>query len=141
MIDVSNLVVKACKDALADEFPDVKVYSSYVDETEQLPAVTCYEVSNSIDMTTMDSSGAEHYANVVFEISCYAKNDGYGRQATKKMFTRINDMLVRLNFVRTFKSELPNMDRSVYRYSGRFEARVSEDMVVGERTITNVYRR
>lgn len=141
MIDVTNMVVREVKKALAN-YPDVKVFSSYVDETEVLPAVTVYEVDNYIDKSTMDSDGAEHYAYVTYDIAVYTSTEGVKKQLAKEMFTEINDRLVNLNFVRTFKSELPNQDRKVYRYQGRFQARVSENIELEDGTIiNNVYRR
>lgn len=139
MIDVSNLVVRVVKESLS-EFPDVKVYSNFIDETEKLPAVTVYEVSNEIDKRTMDSDGAEHYANVVYEVAVYTDNSN-GKQLAKKMFTTINDALVSINFVRSFKGELPNIDRTVFRILGRYEARVSEDIARGDDVINKIYRR
>lgn len=140
MIDVSNLVVKAVKDALVD-FPDVKVYSNYIDETEKLPCVSIYEVNNVVDTRYMDNVATEHFARVTYELSCYSKNDGTGKQTCKQLFTTIDNVLGRLNFVRTYKSELPNRDRKVYRFQGRYEAIVSEDMVIGDTIVNNVYRR
>ena len=141
MIDVSNLVVKAVKRAIQEEYPDIPIYSSYIDETERLPAITVYELENTIDTRTMDSCSGENYANVLYEISVYTETDGVGKQLAKDIFTRINDELVSINFVRVFKSELPNRDRKVFRYQGRFKARVSSDKERDGDIINYVYRR
>lgn len=141
MIDVSNLVVKAVKECLKNDYPQFGVYSSYLDVIEKENAVTVLETNNYIDRSTMDSCGAEHHAFVVYDINVYTDKTGAGRELAKEVFTTINDTLVSMNFVRTFKSEIPNKDRMKFRITGRFEARVSEDMNIGGNVVNHVYRR
>jgi hypothetical protein len=84
---------------------------------------------------TRDLSGVEHYAKVMYEINVYSNKANGKKSQTKEISNMIDGMMTDLLFTRTFRGQTPNIDRTIYRITLRYEAVVREGIEVDGKTV------
>lgn len=128
MIDVESAVFSKVQTALLQVCPEVCVVGEYVRCPPGFPCVSIMEVSNTENTSTMDTSGEENHAVVLYEVNVYSNLES-GRKSQCRELTDVCDKVFRsIGFVRTMMSALPNMaDASIYRMTARFRAIVDRD--------------
>lgn len=134
MIDIENEVLDlVAKDVLA-EFPDAFITGEYTSLPPSLPCLCLVERDNSVYQSTIDSSGDEKYANIMYELDVYSGNLHDRKREAKRMASLADDKLRKLGFVRMMLSPVDNaLDPSVYRIKGRYQATVSIKKVIYRR--------
>lgn len=126
MIDVENMIFTRLADMLRSSFINISVYGEYVELPATFPCVTIVEADNKVLRQTRDLSGIEHYAQVMYEINVYT-NDANGKKSRAKTIAgAVDDEMSELGFTRTFRGQVPNIDRTIYRITLRYEAVVRE---------------
>lgn len=140
MIDIENYIVSQISSALSSTYsstyPGLVVYSTEVEIPESFPCVTVVASDNFTLRSTREfGKNTENHAHITFTVNVYA-NNGTGRKETAKtLFQAIDLILQNFNFTRLMASPMPNIDRTVARYTGRYEANVGEPIA---ETIDNV---
>lgn len=126
MIDVENVIFTHLATVIRSAFSGISVYGEYIETPASFPCVTVVEADNRVLESTRDLSGVEHYAKVMYEINVYT-NDANGKKAKAKEISNVIDNVMSgLLFTRTFRGQTPNIDRTIYRITLRYEAVVRE---------------
>lgn len=126
MIDIENIVFTKLAHALRAAYNGISVYGEFVEVPASFPCVTIVEADNAVYERTRDLSGVEHHAQVMYEINIYT-NDSQGKKSKAKSISNMIDgMMADMLFTRTFRGQTPNIDRSIYRITMRYQAIVRE---------------
>ena len=140
MIDIENYVLTQVKNAIIAQYPSAKVYGEYIDVPAGFPCVTVMESDNKTYRPTQDDSLTEHHAEVMYEINVYT-NDKNGRKDKAKRIADIADSTMQsMKFTRTFREQIPNIDRTILRITMRYEGIVAEGVADSGTTTYQMYR-
>ena len=143
MIDIENLIVDKVNTALSSllsTYPKLKVISEYVEKSTEFPLVSVVQTDNYTHIESLDTSLREHEANVMFEVNVFTT--GKNKKSVAKLIANMVDGEMQDNlFTRTYFSQVPNVDRTVYRIVMRYTAVVAEGVTTGTTTIYQMYRR
>lgn len=135
MIDVENIIFTRLATALRAAYSGISVYGEYVEAPATFPCVTIVEADNQVLKQTRDLSGVEHYAKVMYEINVYSNKANVKKSQAKEISNTIDGMMTDLLFTRTFMGQTPNIDRTIYRLTLRYEAVVREGIEVDGKTV------
>ena len=139
MIDIENMIFTRLAELLRSAFSGISVYPEYVELPASFPCVTIVEADNKVPKSTRDLSGVEHYAQIMYEINVYA-NDSSGKKArAKNIANTVDDEMTALGFTRIFRGQVPNIDRTIYRITIRYEGIVREAQDVGGKTVYQLF--
>ena len=141
MIDISNVILREIKTAVQTTYPDCQCLSYNPDTISKYPCVTVVQKDNYMYDGSLDDRNVEHHANVVFEVQVYSNNSQGKREEAKKILNIADKAIVGCNFTRSLTSELPNVDRGVYRLYARYRAVVAEGVDINGNTVHQIYRR
>jgi hypothetical protein len=135
LIDIENIVFTRLATEIRTAYPDTSVYGEYVEVPATFPSVSIVEADNRVVERTRDLDGVEHYAQLMYEINIYT-NDASGKKTKAKAIAELIDgIMSEMLFTRTFRGQTPNVDRSIYRISLRYEAIVSEAIDHGNKIV------
>ena len=139
MIDIENAVFTQIATALRTQFQSVSVYGEPVETPASFPCVTIVEADNAVLKYTRDLSGVEHYAKVMYEINVYSNKANGKKTECKSISNYIDSIMTGLLFTRTFRGQTPNIDRTIYRITLRYEAVVREGITDGNTTVYTMH--
>lgn len=142
MIDIENKVLSNVFNAVQAEFSGSSCYGEYVSEPASFPCVTLYESDSQTYTQSLDENLHEHQAIVTYECNVYS-DLAFGKKEQAKQIADIVDRTMQsMKFVRVMRSQIPNMDRTIYRVTMRYEAIVGEPIEESNGTIKyHIYRR
>lgn len=128
MIDIENVVVSKITTATRTQFlstyPGLKVYSTTPQQPESFPCVVLEMVSDiSVRQTYSFDSTREQHADVVFQLDVFCNNGASSKQTAKTIFDFIDKQMQDMGFVRNMAMPTPNVDRTIYRITGRYTGR------------------
>lgn len=142
MIDVENLVVDTISKALkASAYANTLVVSDYTDTPSSFPCVSVIESDNYTYRNTQDGDLKEHHTNVMYEVNVYSNKKNTSKSEAKAILEIVDTAFQNIKFTRTFKNNIPNGDKSIYRMVARYSAVIGEGFKSGNDTIYPVYRR
>lgn len=123
MIDIESKIYTPIATALRAEFPDVKVSGEYVHAPSGFPFVSIVESDNFTTVEHTDTSGAERFATLMYEVNVYS-NKGTGKKSEcKKIMAVLDSLMYGMNFTRISLSPIPNLENaSIYRMTARYRA-------------------
>lgn len=143
MIDIENLIVDKVNTAVAPlltKYPKLKVVSEYVEMADEFPLVSVVQTDNYTHLRSQDAALEEHEANVAFDVNVFTT--GKNKKATAKLIANAVDEEMQDNlFTRVYFSQIPNVDRTVYRIVMRYTAVVAAPVVDGDTITFQMYRR
>lgn len=126
MIDIENIIFTDIATAVRAAFTGVTLYGEYVEAPASFPCVTVVEADNAVYERTRDLDGIEHHAKVMYEINVFT-NDAQAKKTKAKAIANVIDKVMSdRKFTRTFRGQTPNVDRSIYRITMRYQAVVRE---------------
>lgn len=144
MIDIENIVFNTVYDALtaayAASYPDMTIYGEYVPAPSGFPCVTIVEDDNYTYRRTQDNQLAEHNANLMYTVNVYTDNITGKKSLAKAIANTVDVAMQNMKFTRTFRSQIPNTDRTIYRITMRYEAVVAEPKEINGNTVYQMYR-
>ena len=141
MIDIENIVLNTVYEALKAEYPNITFYGEYVEAPASFPCVCLVEDDNSTYQASQDTSLQENNAELLYTLNVYS-NKQIGKKAEAKKIANMADMVMQnMKFTRTMLSQIPNVDRSIYRVTARYSAVVAKGTEDGENTVFQMYRR
>lgn len=126
MICAENMVYTAIYDAVIAYDPTADVDSVYVEVPAAFPHVSCVEVDNATYKLTSDLDRRENHARVLYQIDIYSNKLKTAKSECKAILAVVDETMLGLGFTRISASQLPNVDRSLYRMTARYEAVVGE---------------
>ena len=123
MIDIERKVYTPIADALRKRFPGISVSGEYVNSPAKFPYVSIVEQDNYPTVKHLDSSNAERYATVMYEVNVYSDKAGKKKTVCREIMGVIDKMLYGKNFTRISMSPVPNLrNGTIYRLTARYEA-------------------
>jgi len=129
IVDITNEIM----DRLITVLTDVNVILPDLELVVDLPCVTFGELTNTTNISTVDSDGEKHNAQS-FEINIYT--NGSSKMSDSKVIRNQIDEIMsgECGMNRVFSDVIPNYsDRRIYRYIMRYDCIVGED--------SKIYRR
>lgn len=126
MIDVENIIFTRLATALRTAYNGISVYGEFVEVPASFPCVTIVEADNKVYERTRDLSGVEHHAQVMYEINVYSNKVSGKKSEAKAISNTIDGMMTDMLFTRTFRGQTPNIDRTIYRITLRYQGVVRE---------------
>ena len=121
MIDIENQVFNTVVNALRASYNGISVYGEYIETPSSFPCVTLVEDDNSeiVSNTTLYRN-PETASNLMYTANVYS-NLKTGKKAQAKAIMDVVDAQMRnMGFNRTMRSQLPNVDRTIYRVTARY---------------------
>jgi hypothetical protein len=141
MIDIENKVIDTVFSAVRSAFSNAQCYGEYVAVPAAFPCVCLYEANNTTYRRSLDNDLNENQANLLYECNVYS-DKANGKKAEARAIANVVDTAMQgMKFTRTFMQPLPNMDRTIYRITLRWEAIAGEPITTdGENTTIQMYR-
>ena len=135
MINIESEVFSTVATALRAEFTGIFVSGEAVAAPSSFPAVTIVKQDNSTYQRSLDSSGSEKHAVVMYEANAYSNLGSSKKKQTRAIMAIIDDEMQGMGFVRIGSSpaEVPNADKTIYRMVARYRATVSKDKTIYRR--------
>ena len=135
MIDMETEVFSTVATALRDEITGIFVSGEAIAAPSSFPAVTLVEQDNSTYQRSLDSSGSEKHAVVMYEANAYSNLGSGKKKQTRAIMAIIDDEMQDMGFVRIGSSpaEVPNADKTIYRMVARYRATISTDKIIYRR--------
>ena len=126
MIDIENKVINDVFAAVRTAYSGASCYGEYVSVPAAFPCVTLYEADNSTYKRSQDDNLQEHHAHVMYECNVYSDKQS-GKKAEARAIAKLVDTTMQgMKFTRTYYSPMPNLDRTIFRITMRWEAVVGE---------------
>lgn len=141
MIDVENIVVDKISKAVKLNFKDAYVSGEYIETPKSFPFVSISEVDNYIYKRSQTLDKIENHALVSFECNVYSNKTNGKKKEAKQIAAVVDEVMASIGFTRTFRNQVPNIDRTVYRILMRWTGVVSQPIETEEGTYFNVYWR
>lgn len=136
MIDVENAVFSTVSTALRAEYPSMNPLSGARQPApEDLPVAVGMEMDNSTYQRTLDSSGTENHATVMWQWEAYSNKSAGKKAECKAIMAIIDAQMLGMGFLRTGCGPMtvPNADASIYRVVARYRGTISKDKVIYRR--------
>lgn len=135
MIDVENEIFNAVATTLRMEFPGIFVSGERIAAPPTFPAVTLVEADNSTYQRTLDSSGVENHAQIMYQVDVYSNKASGKKAECKSILTVVDEILFSMGFVRVGSSpiEASNANASIYRMVARYRATISKNKIIYRR--------
>ena len=141
MIDIESRVFTAVRSAILAQFPGIDIKGESVDVPESFPCVTIEEIANTTLARTQDESLEEHHATLGYAINVFTNTTNTKKSVAKKIANVADNAMQELMFTRTFKSPTPNVDRTIFRLTMRYEGIVGQPIEVEGVESYPMYRR
>lgn len=121
MIDIESSVFNTVANALRTSYNGISVYGEYVETPSSFPSVSLVEDDNTeIETNTTLFHSTETASNLMYTANVYS-NLQSGKKAQAKAIMDVLDTQMRnMGFIRTMRSQLPNVDRTIYRVTARY---------------------
>lgn len=136
MIDCENEVFSVVSAALRLKYPNMNPSSGENQPTPaDMPAAVGREMDNSTYLRSLDSSGQENHATVMWQWEAYSNLGSGKKKQTRAIMAIIDGEMQDMGFVRIGSSpaEVPNADKTIYRMVARYRATVSKDKTIHRR--------
>ena len=141
MIDIENKVINDVFTAVRSAYSGAVCYGEYVSVPAAFPCVTLYEADNSTYRRSQDDINQEHHAHVMYECNVYSDKQTGKKAEARAIAKLVDDTMQSMRFTRTYYSPMPNLDRTIFRITMRWEAVVGEPITTNQNDITyTMYR-
>ena len=121
MIDIENEVFNSVANALRAEFPRISVYGEVVETPSSFPSVSLVEDDNSeIESNKTLGRLPETACNLMYTANAYSNLKTGKKAQAKAIMDVIDERMHHMGFTRTMRSQLPNVDRTIYRITARY---------------------
>ena len=132
MNDIESQVFTPIAQAIRAGYAGAFVTGEYVKAPSNFPHVSIVESDNYMSIGHRDTSDAERYSTVMYEINVYSNKTSGKKSEAKAIMGLIDHMMYARNFTRLSLTPVPNMeDATIYRLTARYRA---------ETDGTNLYR-
>lgn len=145
MIDIENIIIDTVKKAViaahGSAYPELNVQGQSIDVPSDFPCVTVEEIGNTTYRRTQEVATMEREATVTYAINVYTNNSSNKKTVAKKIAKTVDATMQGLYFTRLVNTPTPNIDRSIYRITMRYEAVVGTKVGTGSNAYYPIYRR
>lgn len=123
MIDIEAEVYTPIAQAVRTQFSGASVAGEYVRKPSSFPHVQIVEMDNYTSTGNRDSSAAEKYSTVMYEVNVYSNLQNGKKAECREVLSLIDSMMYARNFTRIAMTPVPNLeDSSIYRITARYRA-------------------
>lgn len=131
MIDIENSIVDRVRTAILTKFPNksIAVLNTTPEAIAKFPAVCINELENITYSRNRDLTAQESYAEVVYQVDIFCNDKAGAKTLAKQIGSCVDEVLYGLRFNRTMFTQLPNTDRTIIRFTGRYRAVVAAPIV------------
>lgn len=135
MIDVENEVYTEVVTALRTDFSTIYTSGDITIVPPSFPAIFLYQMDNSTYERTLDSSGDENHADVIFQAEIFSNSTAGKKSEAKSIMAALDDEMLGMGFTRTSSSPMPmpNKESTIYRIVARYRAVISKDSTIYRR--------
>lgn len=141
MVDIENKVFNDIATTLRSQFEGIYVVGEFIDLPNNFPCVTLVEEDNYTYLDSQDTSLKENHATVVYTVNVYSNKTNGKKTEAKKIADVVDGLMQDMKFTRTFRSQIPNTDRTIYRIIMRYSAVVSKGIKDGSTVVHQIYRK
>lgn len=122
MIDIENEVFNTVVNALRAVYGDgISVYGEYVEAPERFPSVSLVEDDNrEIEENKTLARLPETASQLMYTANVYSNLTSGKKTQAKAIMDIVDDCMRNFGFIRTMRSQLPNVDRTIYRVTARY---------------------
>lgn len=139
MIDIESGIFDRVKSAILSKFPNAFVESTYVDRPSSFPCVSLAEFDSVANTRTIEISGEVKHENITYECNIYVNGNGMKGKA-KQIADIVDTVMSSMGFRRTMRSQIPNIERTIYRIVMRFSGTVAQGIKKGDDTFYRIYK-
>jgi len=126
MININYEVFDRLTSALKSADDRVETSSVYTNSPSSYPFVSIEEIENSVYEQGVDCCEMENFANIAFEINCYAQ--GNARMSDcYKLLEVCDDFMKSIGFMRESITPMQDQNETTYRIVSRYSAVVGKD--------------
>jgi hypothetical protein len=134
MIDIETELFTNIANRLRTKFGvDFTVCGETVLAPSKFPCACIEEVDNSSYARSLDSSGCEKHAELVYDVNTYSNKTKGKKAECKQILAVIDEYFTSIGFARTTKNPIPLDDATKYRLFARYSAVVSKDGTIYRR--------
>lgn len=144
MIDIENKVLDTVFATIRanTQYANTACYGEYVAVPASFPCVCLYEMSNTTYRRSQDTDLQEHQANLMYEANIYSDKTNTSKTVARELAKIVDESMQNMKFTRTFMQPLPNLDRTIYRITIRWETIAGEPIITDDNNVTyQMYRR
>ena len=121
MVDIENSVFNYVANALRATYSTISVYGEYVEAPEVFPSVSLVEDDNSeLEGNVTLTREPETASQLMYTANVYSNLTRGKKAQAKDIMKLIDERMHDMGFVRTMLSQLPNVDRTIYRVTARY---------------------
>lgn len=121
MVDIENTVFNYVANALHAAYSTISVYGEYVEAPEIFPSVSLVEDDNSeIESNVTLTREPETASQLMYTVNVYSNKTTGKKAQAKEIMNLIDERMHDMGFIRTMRSQLPNVDRTIYRVTARY---------------------
>lgn len=121
MIDIENEVFNYVANALRATYNTISIYGEYVENAETFPAVSLVEDDNAeVPETYKLNNQPETACSLTYTANVYSNLKTGKKTQAKAIMDVIDRCMHEMGFTRTMRSQLPNIDRTIYRVTARY---------------------
>lgn len=130
MVDIESQIFTALAAEIRKKFKGAMVSGEYVAAPSKFPYVSIVEQDNYISTENMDTSDAEEFASVLYEVNVYSNKVSGKKTECRKIMELVDRMLYRMNFTRISMTPVPNMENAtIYRLVARYTAKTDGNTI------------
>lgn len=132
MISIHNEVFDRLTTALQNADANIQTSSVYTNSPTHYPFVSIEQIENDVYEQGIDCCEIENFANIAFEINCYAQ--GNTRMSDCYKLLEVADNFMKsIGFMRESITPMQDQNETTYRIIGRYSGVVSKDHKVYRR--------
>jgi len=134
VIDIFNIIFTYVVDIVKNEYPTIFTTSDLVPVPTSFPCLAIVEQNNYTMKSSLTQEPRENHAYLMYQIDVFSNKKTGKRSECMAIFDIVDKAMQDHGFVRLFLSPTPNLeDASIYRMTGRYEAVVSNDLIIYRR--------
>lgn len=144
MIDIENKVLDTVFATIRANttYANTACYGEYVAVPASFPCVCLYEMSNTTYRRSQDTDLQEHQATLMYEANIYSDKTNAAKSTARALAKIVDTAMQGMKFTRTYFQPMPNLDRTIYRITIRWEVIAGEPITTDSNNTTyQTYRK
>lgn len=133
MIDVESTIFSTVATVVRAQYPDVFMTGEAVAAPPKFPCVVLREMDNGTYQRTLDSSGVENHAQVMYQLEVYSNLSTGKKKQCKEIFALADEKMQNLGLVRVGGGPLEVPNSNLYRIVARYRGVISKDLIMYRR--------
>lgn len=130
MIDIESFIFSPIAQAVRAQFAGAYVTGEYVKAPAKFPHVSIAESDNYMTARHLDSSNAEKYSTLMYEVNVYSNKTSGKKSECRAIMALIDRMMYDFNFTRLSMTPVPNLeDATIYRITARYRAETDGEKI------------